>query len=656
MQKARMVFLVVVGLLASSSAWAQTGAVIGTATDATGGVLPGVTVEAESPALIEGVRATVTNEQGFFRIIELPPGVYAVIFTLQGFRSARTEDVVLTTGFTAAVNAALEIGGVAETITVSSLAVQVDIVNTTVQQVISSEVLQSLPMGQQLGALRNLLSGAVAPRANVRDVGGNTGEGQHGFSVNGSRQADFQRMQDGMVTNTLLGAGNWTSTQNPSATEEVVVTTGGFSAGAQTGGGVINTVSRSGGNIFSGTFNGDFATEGMRSDNLSDALRARGATTPAAIRQRYDVGGGFGGPIVRDKLWFFSGARYWTTASNTSGNFFNKTPASLFYVPDLDNPAYGLNYYSVVETKVTWQATAKQKFMGSYAWERSCNCFYNIDRGLTSPEASGSHFYSPNRRIQATWTYPVSNNLLLWAGVTDQFFRHNKIPEGGGTENQRSILELSRNYRYGAPGHNLGLTGSFGFQDNQQRNQNFTLSYLTGGHYLKVGATTMQGILHAERTIFEDMGFRFQNGVPQAVDLWATPYQWSVNANYLSIFAEDQWTTDRLTLNLGVRYDGLRGSVPDQNLPAGNFVPGRSFKAISNRPSYNDLSPRLGVAYDLFGTGQTALKGSLSRSPVFKSPGNVNTIINPVDSAERGGRDVVQTADLVAAAAGKPRI
>ena len=326
-------------------------------------------------------------------------------FSLPGFQTTREENLQLPTGFTATVNSTLSLGTVEETITVTREVSSVDTVNIAVRDVLPQAELDALPLGESIGALRSLVVGAVYV-ASRQDVGGNQGENQQNFAVNGGRAGDFQQYRDGMLTNSLISAGNWLGSQNPSTIQETVVSTSGFGAMAQTGGAAINMIEREGGNQFSGTFNLDGTTEALRSSNLTSELQARGVTTDPSIKQRYDINGGFGGPIVRNKLWFFSGARHWTASDYQPGNYFNSTLGTLFYTPDLERPAYSNNYYSQASTRLTWQAAAKHKFTGLYVWERNCNCMYTIESGTLAPEAAGSHFYSPNRRIQATWTYP----------------------------------------------------------------------------------------------------------------------------------------------------------------------------------------------------------------------------------------------------------
>lgn len=624
-------FAALVLLLAPVAAWSQTATIMGTVTDSSNAALPGVVVEASSPSLIEGARTAVTDERGLYRFIELRPGSYLVTFTLQGFRTERRENVVLTTGFTATVDAGLQLAAFSEEVLVTRQATQVDTVSTTVQSVLSQQTLDALPLGQSLGMIRSLMPGAVAA-ANAQDVGGNQGESTQGFSIHGSRSGDFQQFRDGMLTNSLIAAGNWVSSQNPATVEEMVVTTGGFGALAQTGGGVINIVQREGGNTFAGSFHVDFATKELQSGNLNDELRRRNARTEPEIRQRYDVAGGFGGPIVKSKLWFFGGGRRWATSSVQPNNYFNATQGTMFYTPDLSRPAYDLAYYTEVNSKLTWQATQKQKVTFTYVTERNCNCFFQVNTGTLAPEAAGSNLYDPNYRIQSTWTYPLTDRLLLWAGITHQFNKANRLTEGDGTENDRSILELSTNYRYNAPGSSLILPNSWGTQDSLQSNQNFALSFTPSGHLFKVGFTTMQGIQEKDSRIADAMTYTFRDGVPQQITLWATPYQWKTRVDYLSIFAEDQWTIDRFTLTAGLRYDGLRGSVPAQHLPAGPFVPARDFEPVKRTPNFHDINPRIGGAVDLFGNGKTALKAAVSRTVVFQAPGGLTQANNPVNA------------------------
>ena len=615
-------------VFASSSAFAQSGSIEGTVTDQSAAVLPGVAVEAASPALIEQSRTAVTDGQGRYRLIDLRPGSYNLTFTLQGFQVMKRENIVLTTGFTATVNATLQIGAVGETVTVTSESPIVDTVNTRVQTVVNQALIEALPLPKNAGAFANLIPGAIG----TQDVGGSANETGQAFSIHGGNSADFQQFRDGMNSNSLLASGNILSSENPSMLQEVVVETGGFDPTAQTGGGHINMVTKDGGNRFSGTMRLDFSNSAMQSNNLNDALRARGALVPGDIRDRHDYNGSFGGPLAKNKLWFMVGFRNWVASDFQPGNYYNATQGTMLYTPDPTRPAYTLNTYKTGDVRVTWQASPKNKFTAMASPENNCSCFFALN-GNISPEAAGSHHLYPEYRVMATWTYTVSPKLLLWAGGTYQYTDLERATEGTGTFTDRSILESTTNYRYGAAGGQLQTPGgSWGNQKSKQINQNFTLSYLTGNHSLQVGVQTMQGIQTKESFIAPDsLTYTFNNQRPSSVTEWATPYNWAQRVDYYAAFVGDQWKIGRWTLNLGLRYDGEVGSVPAQHLPAGPFVPAREFAAQNDIPNFKDINPRLGVAYDVGGGGRTAIKASLSRNLAFDPPGGIVQLNNPVN-------------------------
>ena len=364
----RSVLVVLIVVLGARSPLAAqgvaTGSIAGVVKDASGAVLPGVTVEASSPVLIEKSRTAVTDDQGAYKIVDLRPGVYSLTFTLAGFGTVRREGIELTSNFTAPISVEMKVGALEETITVTGESPVVDTQNTVQQRVIAKEVLDALPVGKSFNIYTALVPGAIGTATN-QDVGGTKGENTQGFKIHGSRSTDFQQLRDGMFFGTLVAAGNFMSSTNPATVQEVAVETSGFSADAETGGGHVNVVPRDGGNFFNGSFKADYGNNRFQSNNISPELKARGALLPSDIRKLYEIGGGMGGPIKRDKLWFFASARYWTSSSFQAGNYFNKTQGTLFYTPDLSRPAYDLNFYRETGVRATWQAAQKHKITGS---------------------------------------------------------------------------------------------------------------------------------------------------------------------------------------------------------------------------------------------------------------------------------------------------
>ena len=280
-------------------------------------------------------------------------------------------------------------------------------------------VTENLPLGSGIKNYATMVPGAMyAGGASNQDVGGNKGEYSQNFMIHGGRGGDFQQLRDGMFFGTLVAAGNWMTSLNPATVAETTVTTSSGGAELESGGVLINVVPRDGGNVFSGTFNGNFSQPELQSDNLNDELRARQLTSAARrCKVRYDAGGGIGGPIQTDKLWFFASARSWRTSQYYPGNWFNKTPGTLFYTPDLSRPAYDNSYYKEVRGRVTWQPTSQDKINASFGNEWNCDCASTAILGNTSPESFAGYATDPSWQAQVTWSRPATSRLLLEAGV-----------------------------------------------------------------------------------------------------------------------------------------------------------------------------------------------------------------------------------------------
>ncbi len=606
---------------------ATTGAIAGTAKDATGGILPGVTVEAASPALIEKVRTAVTDAQGNYKIVELRPGTYTVTFSLPGFGTYKREGIELTSGLTASINAELKVGSLEETVTVSAGSPVVDIQNVRTQTVLSRDLLDALPVVKTLQSYATLTLGATFSNPANQDVGGNQGEagGFGAFSVHGNRGGDSRMTIDGMPFYPLSGnscACNRTNYVNQMAVAETVIQISGAGADIENGGVQMNIVPKDGSNTLSGSSVINGTSGSLQNDNLTDELRARGASTAPKVKTIYDQGIGMGGPLVKDKLWFYTAHRRWGSQNTVPGFFFNATPNTLFYTPDRSKPAFTWIHNRDHQGRVTWQVTGKQKVTISQGFQFNSNRYYRVD-GLRSPEASTWLKWSPNSLTQATWTYPRTNKLLFEAGATTLYENQEDLHTAGAKPTDIPVTELTTGFTWGAtPGRVFGgqtdytPPGKPGKHHNS--NQRASVSYVTGSHAVKVGMFMMEGwgkvSVQNNETPYGPVDFSFRNGVPAAITQVVSPHtvRFRLMPN-LGVFAQDQWTIRRVTLNAGVRWDHQRQYIPAETLPANAWVGERKFAMADNVPLWNDVSPRIGAAYDMFGNGRTAVKGSFGR-------------------------------------------
>ena len=636
----RTAFLVtvVVGVVFNAPLLAQdtaSGTITGTVRDTSGAVLPGVTVEVASPALIEQARTAVTDTEGRYRIGALRPGVYSVTFSLPGFRGVRREGLALTTGFIATVDSELSVGALEETITVTGAAPLVDTRSSSQQAVMSGDLLRSLPLPKNSAAYVTLLPGAVQRNLQDIDVGGTKGETSAAFGIHGGRPTDGYRFREGLYDGavTCTFSSNPFSSINPATIQEVTIQlTGGLTAEAPTGGTQTNVVLRDGGNRVGGTFQVDFGHGNLQSTNVDADLRARGVGTQPSIKQLHDYSAGVGGPIVRDKVWFFGDAREWVATSYLAGIYFNSRQGTLFYEPDLSRPGFAGTRNVSGGLRVTWQISEKDKLAVTGTYEHTYNPHFGLDAGTSAPEAAGNHRYRPQKMVQGTWTRPVTDRLLLQVGA---------LKVGGHIwflpwNNDISVQNRLTNFRYGSTSSNTSRVFT-------QANVTGSASYVTGAHTLKVGGSYMDAFRNEAPYINGSISYTFAGTVPESVTYYAYPLDYGVKLKIAGLFVQDQWTLNDFTLNAGVRYDYLNGHSLAATSPAGPWVGERSFDPVYDTPDWKDLNPRVGVAYNLFGGNRTVIKASVGRFLSFESTNGVVNTANPsaatVTQATRTWRD-----------------
>ena len=622
---------VMCGVMFAPAAWAQQASgIAGVVRDSAGLPMPGVTVEAASPALIEKVRAVATDGEGRYSVVDLRPGAYTVTFTLAGFSTVKREGVVLGSGFTASVNVSMSVGALAETITVTGASPVVDTQTVRQQETLNTKDLESLPTGNiGLQTLAYVTPGFASTQA---DVGGSrdtwSAQGAYTFfhGKTGTR-ASF----DGFRNQYFIGAASGVGYITDSGTiEELQLETTGMGADSGSGSTSLNVIPRSGSNVFRGGLDGYYSNANMQSSNIDDKLRSFGINSSAQVQRIFRAGAQLGGPIKQDKLWFFAAIARWGSRVNQPGAFYNAlqgksgnpvTP-TLFYpgqpgtpfanmAPDTSRPAASFDWFRNNSLRTTWQASSRQRVQFYFDIQKSCRCTTGPFTGANAIESERGWDWWPSGVVQGTWTMPLTSKILLEAGGSWQVANWINFAEEGVTRDDRSILETRTNFRYGATSLLTAPIARTG-----RSAERFSLTYVTGTHNIKVGIGDEQAFNDESRSRNspDGLNYDFLDGKPLRLQYQAEPFLQQERQNVeLGIFAQDAWKIQRLTLNLGLRLDYVSMGFPSADLAAGLYVPVRHVDELKGVPQWTDINPRLGVALDVFGDGRTALKASIGR-------------------------------------------
>jgi hypothetical protein len=589
----------------------------GTVRDSSGAVLPGVTVEAASPVLIEGSKSDVTDADGQYRIVDLRPGAYVVTFTLPGFKQMRQEGVELRADFVGTLNGTLEVGAIEEAITVTGSSPTVDVSSNSKVEVMTAEILEQVPTGRTIQALAQLVSGVSL---NVPDVGGSRAMQQTYMSTRGLTSANNIVTVDGLMVNGLDGDGAVQQYFNQAMMEEMSYQTSGAGADVSPGGVRMNIIPKDGGNRFSGAFFGAWNDKSLQGDNLTDDLRDRGLRTGGGVDRIYDFNLALGGPIRRDRLWFFTSGRLWSVDAPVQDVLV--VPQGTPYAAGIAQCRSGaiqcetgIDDQSIesVLLRLTWQASSRHKFSVYYD---------EINKARGHGMNSGDDYHSASQiwtsprynSAAAKYTGTLTNTLLAEAGYSFNYEEYvitnqdgvNKTPftpewYAGASRRDRSQITLTN-----------GLA-NWGGRYPDRFNMMAALSYVTGSHNLKGGVQYNWGPYVNTRETNADLQQVYNNGIPETVTIYNTPlrYKDTLKAD-IGVFLQDSWALNRLTVNTGIRWEYLSHEVSAATSGQGRFVPERRFDAIP-MPTWKDFAPRVGVVYDLFGNSKTALKASFNR-------------------------------------------
>ena len=641
--------------LMPSFAFAQSG-IAGMAKDVTGAVLPGVTVEVSSPALIEGSRSVITDEKGLYRILDLRPGTYSVTFTLPGFNTFKRDAIELPANFTAPVNAEMSIGTIEQTVTVTGESPVVDVQNAVSQQVLPQPLLDAVPMGgrsiQSVGAI---LTGITQ---SLPDVGGAQGMQQTYMATHGADPRDNSIQVDGMSVNGIEGDGAIQQYFNQMMFSEMSYQTGAMSAETSSGGVRLNMIPKDGGNTFKGDLFLSTTSHSLQAKALTPDLVKRGLNAADSMDSMHDFNAALGGPIKANRLWFFGSFRHWGVNQAVANAFYNLDPTHKTYKPDLSHQVIDDNRIKSGIVRLTWQATPRLK--ASAYLDRIIKFRGHEGSALRTEEAFAMRnpkiYYTAQVKITGT----LSSRLLVeagWSTNNETYTTQELEPSARATVNPIPRQDIILGTTWGAP------IASYFLHVPVRRSWVTSMSYVTGSHAIKAGMQWGYGFNRSQKRFQQegpDPGFgvdlvqRYRLGAPDSVTVFNTPVHGRENLNAdLGIYVQDSWTFNRFTITPGVRFEHFNTSISLETVGPGRFVPARTFPEVRNLPNWNDVAPRIGAVYDLFGNNKTALRGSVGKYMVAYSTVGFAQVYNPMFEAtevrtwrDLNGDDIAQDNEI----------
>ena len=590
----------------------QTGTISGKVVDNEGNPLPGVTVTITSEALIKGTQSAITTPGGTCRFVFLPVGTYNVSFALQGFKTLVKEGVEVALRKTTTVNATLEVTTIEETITVVGETPVIDIKSSTIATNFTIEMLQKIPSARDPWVLMEMTPGMVM---NTQNIGGSeSGQQSRGYA-HGTMSDQTAYNMDGIQVTDAAASGATAMYFDFDSFEEISIETGAHSTDIQTSGVVLNMITKSGGNKFSGGISLYGETESLQANNIPEddpAYEGVGFGNPTDYV--YDYGGDLGGPIIKDRLWFYSA--------------FRRTEINRFVIGyEVDgNP--GLEYTDLKHWvgKLTWQITDNNKFMGWVNYD--AKAMPNRSAGPRRPpettyfQDSPSWFY----HLEDTWT--LSPDLLLNVKFGWYNMYYQLAPQDSVDMSQPAVLVYySEPYRrmyddayyqytwYYSDRYALTAYADY-FKDD----------FLGGDHELKVGFEYQKTPFRTTRkypgnhTLYVDYPDR-----TGAYQVWTfREVEWSQTNEIYSAYVQDTFTLSKyLTINFGLRFDSTYMHTNETTVPGnmwtdyytertGEPVPLHA-PAKKNVVHWNTLYPRIGFTFDLFNDGNNVFKANFAR-------------------------------------------
>jgi hypothetical protein len=599
---------------------AAQGVIAGVVADRSGAPIAGVVVEASSPVLIEKARTTVTDSSGRYRIENLLPGVYSLTLTIGGWRGYEETGLELAGSRTVRVDAELTVGTLTSQVKVTRQLPGVDPHTVTQELPVPADLIRSIPSARSYNALLPLIPGVVTSSNDTV-----TGAGTTSFPIHGGRTNEGRLLVDGFnVGSPPSGNSATTYSIDTGRALEVTFRTSSVSGESETAGLVMNVVPRSGGNQWQASVFTGASAEPLQSDNVTPSQAAAGVTA-SPFRRLYDVSGTIGGPVLRDRLWYFATGQVSGTLKDTPNIYYNLETgngASWLYQPDLSRPAYSDRTIEAVSGRLTWQASRRHKFTGFVDTQQLCRTCTGATPGLSEPPRISPEAVGVLGRgltvSQVTWSAPLTTRLMLDAGYAGTYFGVGNFEREPNPT--RDLIRVAEQCTRGCaangsiPGlvyrsqdYSVAHTGSFLWKG--------AVTYIAGAHSMKAGY--QQTLMTDDRTWFtngQNLTYRLDDGVPNQLTESISPWVNDARVSWQGLFAQDRWTRNRVTIEGAARFDRAWSWFPKQQEGPSRFLPVPIVVARTKGvDSYKDVTIRGGAAYDLLGTGRTVLRVSLGK-------------------------------------------
>jgi hypothetical protein len=592
--------LVLAWLMVPSVGFAQqTGTLAGIVRDSQGAVLPGATVTASSDALIGGARSVLTGESGAYQFASLPPGIYTVIYELTGFSAVKRESVVIQVAQTVRLDIEMSLGTLQETVTVRGESPVVDVSSTVTQTNITKELYEAIPTGRNPWVMAGLVPGVVTGQL---DVGGTQGMQQYNLEAFGSADSQKSFSIDGLKTNWGGGSGGATMQYYGfEMYDEYNMQTASGTAESDVSGVYMNMVTKSGGNRFTSDHNIYFMNEDLQGSNIDDELRSRlglqpGQESGAAgnpIKISYDWSSTLGGPIQRDRAWFFGALRWWRLDQYQIGAL---NPDGSQGIDDnrirnfMGKGTYQVNQNT--RTSFMFNRNLKDRFH-----RREVD--FSEDKATVLQDQPAQNYVAQISTVFGRATVFDARFGRMW-GVFPTRYQREVQPT------DIAIRDITRNTQINAaigqslnPNHRYQGNANIGY---------FRENLGPGTHDFKAGVQLSWEKMGYDRIRNGDHYLELDDGAPNRVVVANTPVNSDHRLETWGLFLQDRWALGRATFNYGVRFDGVSSYLPEQSSPAGTFVGERSFPRQDVFDFSFNAAPRFGLSYDLFGNGRAALK------------------------------------------------